>query len=208
MAYVTPITFVALSTLTAAQLNSIQTNITALWPYVAAGDLVYASSSTALSRLAKGTAGQVLKMNTEASAPEWNNSFIGAWIRRDSTQTIANGTITELSFSVEEQDTANMFDAGSPELLTIQKTGTYLIGGSVSFQSNAVGMRKVTLLSSGGGSLYFTTNAVDGDATIVNLCGYAKLTLADTLKLTVWQNSGGNLGVVVYPALWAVFIGA
>lgn len=38
---------------------------------VAAGDLFYASAAKVLSRLAKGAAGQVLKMNSGATAPEW-----------------------------------------------------------------------------------------------------------------------------------------
>lgn len=37
----------------------------------AAGDLFYASSATAISRLAKGTALQQLRMNAGADAPEW-----------------------------------------------------------------------------------------------------------------------------------------
>jgi len=74
MAYTTPITFVALSTLTAAQLNSIQSNISALWPYTAAGDIPYAASSSVLSALAKGTAGQALIMG--ASLPEWGATGI------------------------------------------------------------------------------------------------------------------------------------
>lgn len=35
------------------------------------GDIIYASSTTVLARLAKGTAGQVLTMNAGATAPEW-----------------------------------------------------------------------------------------------------------------------------------------
>lgn len=37
----------------------------------AAGDIQYKSSATALARLAKGTAGQVLAMNAGATAPQW-----------------------------------------------------------------------------------------------------------------------------------------
>lgn len=37
----------------------------------AQGDVIYASSSTAWTRLAKGTASQVLTMNAGATAPEW-----------------------------------------------------------------------------------------------------------------------------------------
>jgi hypothetical protein len=36
-----------------------------------AGDIVYASGATTLSKLAKGTAAQVLTMNSGATAPEW-----------------------------------------------------------------------------------------------------------------------------------------
>lgn len=37
----------------------------------AAGDLIYGLGSGLLARLAKGTAGQVLRMNASATAPEW-----------------------------------------------------------------------------------------------------------------------------------------
>jgi len=43
----------------------------------AAGDIMYASGSTAISKLAKGTAGQMLQMNSGASAPVWTNTIDG-----------------------------------------------------------------------------------------------------------------------------------
>jgi hypothetical protein len=39
-----------------------------------AGDIMYASSANTLARLAKGSASQVLQMNSGASAPEWATS--------------------------------------------------------------------------------------------------------------------------------------
>ena len=39
-----------------------------------AGDLIYATGANAVARLAKGTARQVLAMNSGATAPEWQNS--------------------------------------------------------------------------------------------------------------------------------------
>ena len=39
----------------------------------AQGDILYASSSSAFARLAKGTAGQLLRINSGATAPEWAN---------------------------------------------------------------------------------------------------------------------------------------
>ena len=39
----------------------------------AQGDILYASGANTLARLAKGTAGKVLKMNSGATAPEWGS---------------------------------------------------------------------------------------------------------------------------------------
>ena len=41
-----------------------------------AGDTLYATSSTAMTRLAKGTAGQVFQMNTGATAPIWGGGVV------------------------------------------------------------------------------------------------------------------------------------
>jgi len=43
-----------------------------------AGDLLYATGATTLAKLAKGTAGQTLKMNSGATAPEWGAGGGGA----------------------------------------------------------------------------------------------------------------------------------
>ena len=42
-----------------------------------AGDTMYASGGTTISKLAKGTAGQMLQMNSGASAPVWTNTIDG-----------------------------------------------------------------------------------------------------------------------------------
>ena len=41
------------------------------------GDIMYASGATTISKLAKGTAGQTLQMNADATAPEWTNTIDG-----------------------------------------------------------------------------------------------------------------------------------
>jgi len=51
-----------------------QSAVQALVSGQTAGDIFYASSATSLARKAKGTAGQVLKMNSGATAPEWGNA--------------------------------------------------------------------------------------------------------------------------------------
>jgi len=42
-----------------------------------AGDTMYASGGTTISKLAKGTAGQMLQMNSGATAPVWTNTIDG-----------------------------------------------------------------------------------------------------------------------------------
>jgi hypothetical protein len=51
--------------------SSVDTTVKALNPGTTSGDIDYYTSSTAKARLAKGTAGQVLQMNSGATAPEW-----------------------------------------------------------------------------------------------------------------------------------------
>ena len=75
----------------------------------AAGDLVYASSTTQLSRLGIGTAGKVLQVNSGASAPEWTAAITGVTsihatdliIGEDSETAIDFGTINEIDFKVD-----------------------------------------------------------------------------------------------------------
>ena len=50
------------------------------------GDVIYANGTDSWTRLAKGTAGQVLKMNSGATAPEWGTDT--------NTNVLAGGTIT------------------------------------------------------------------------------------------------------------------
>lgn len=73
MAYTTPITFVALQTLTAAQLNGIQANISSGWPYTTAGDIAYATSATAKTRLGIGATGQALVVI--GAVPTWKDIY-------------------------------------------------------------------------------------------------------------------------------------
>jgi len=38
---------------------------------------MYATGATTISKLSKGTGGQIMKMNSGASAPEWSNELDG-----------------------------------------------------------------------------------------------------------------------------------
>jgi hypothetical protein len=51
--------------------SSVDTTVKALSPGTTAGDIDYYTTSTAKARVAIGTAGQVLQVNSGATAPEW-----------------------------------------------------------------------------------------------------------------------------------------
>ena len=53
---------------------------------VVQGDIIYGTGTDTWDRLAKGTAAQVLKMNTAANAPEWGN-LSSDWVLLNSSVT-------------------------------------------------------------------------------------------------------------------------
>jgi hypothetical protein len=62
-----------------------------------AGDMFYASSATTLARKAKGTAGQVLKMNSGATAPEWGTPKISDSFFVDAALSLSQTSWTDIA---------------------------------------------------------------------------------------------------------------
>jgi len=101
----------------------------------AAGDIIYASSTTQLSRLGIGTAGKILQVNSGASAPEWTAALTGVTsihatdliIGEDSQTAIDFGTPNEIDFKVDNAnrltlttgalfpETTNQIDLGASD---------------------------------------------------------------------------------------------
>lgn len=71
MAFNNTFTAVVGATYTAAQYNTyVRDNLTAVWVYTTAGDIVYATSATALARLGKPSIDSVLSMGN-SGVPSW-----------------------------------------------------------------------------------------------------------------------------------------
>ena len=84
------------------------------------GDIIYRGSAD-FQRLAKGTAGQFLAMNSGATAPEWNSGPIKAW---GNINTLASsGTYTRTLTTVTVTLTAHGMTTGQYALLDFT-TGT------------------------------------------------------------------------------------
>jgi hypothetical protein len=77
--------------------SSIDTSVKALSPGTTAGDVDYYTTSTAKARLAIGTAGQLLRVNSGATAPEWFTQTSGGMTLINTGGTTLTGTTVTIS---------------------------------------------------------------------------------------------------------------
>ena len=96
-------------------------------PMTTTGDTIYSSSGSTPARLGIGTAGQVLQVNSGATAPEWATPASGGGMTLLSTTALTGASITLSSIS------------GSYTNLYLLLKGVYLAtaGGNCSMQFNA-----------------------------------------------------------------------
>ena len=173
----------------------------------AAGDIIYATANDTVARLALGTAGQVLKVNSGATAPEWaaaaGGGFVGNSNYRSTTQTISNNTTTVLLFDAEYFDTDGYHSTSTnTSRITIPtgKDGKYLICSVVNYDGNSTGSRQVQV------KLNNTTviSLVEANNAGSRGVGLAQsfiwdLVAGDYIETITFQNSGGNLNVLATP---------
>jgi len=102
--------------------SSADTTVKALNPGTTAGDIDYYTSSTAKARIAIGTAGQVLQVNSGATAPEW-------------AAPAAGGGLTLISTSIPSGATAVDFTSISSDykMLMVTWTGLYASSNNTNF---------------------------------------------------------------------------
>lgn len=84
-------------------MNALRDNLLSLFPYTAQGAIGYRGAAASLEELAIGTAGQGLRTNNAANAPEWGNIVldnqeltVADWTSTNvaAYQTVPNSTIT------------------------------------------------------------------------------------------------------------------
>lgn len=123
----------------------------------AAGDMLYASSTTAWTRLGKGTAAQVLTMNAGATAPEWQTPAGGgnpgwdfvSYTTASSASSITVSSLdldTDLCYKVVVQFLGNSsgvfgvkFNNDTSTTMYAVRTGTTFGGSAINGSSSASG---------------------------------------------------------------------
>lgn len=153
------------------------------------------------------TAGAVLTasdLNALGTAINFWASPPRASITKSANQSIANNTLTLITWDVEVYDTDTMHDNVTNNSRLICKTaGYYAITGAVQFSTNGTGNRITQIRqnaagSSTGGTLLYdlTYSANSGNATTVVIPGFTvALAVNDYIEAFGQQTSGGALNV-------------
>jgi len=132
----------------------------------------------------------------------WLGTRKGFKIRRVAVQSITTATTTAVSFDTEDSDT-DAFGAVPSTTYTVPTglDGLYAITANVVFAA-AAGTTPFMRVIAGGVSHDFaiTTAVSDGSGSII-----VPLVATNTIALSVFQNSGGNVNVTA--TLWANFVG-
>jgi hypothetical protein len=127
-------------------------------PMTTTGDTIYSSSGSTPTRLGIGTAGQVLQVNSGATAPEWatpagGSTFVGAEAYTTSNTSLSNGTYTAILWNSENYDTDGFHSTSTnTSRMTIPagKAGKYIITASwASSSPSTSGQRLIQIRKNG-----------------------------------------------------------
>jgi len=178
--------------------TAIDTTTKNLNPSTTAGDIEYRSSTANVNtRLAIGTAGQILKVNSGATAPEWGSAypnFVGCSLYSTAGQSISTSTLTAVTFANEHIDTDSFHSTvTNTDRITIPsgKDGKYFIYGQVRYDTNSTGRRVAYI------QLNNTTDLAVGEdtpgastKTTVKTSIIYSLVAGDYVRLNTFQTQG------------------
>lgn len=179
MPFVTPYEFTALELLTAAKMNAIQDNISALWPYTTEGDLPYAASGSVLARLGIGAEYQNLKV--VSGLPAWADTFQRCIVYKSSDQTISDATPATVVWEAEGSDLQGWHSPSvNPSRITVIETGYYIPFVTLYFNRS----------SGGSGNFHITSRIQLNGTDTAN-----KITIPETVDLNSKLLSYGGMSV-------------
>jgi hypothetical protein len=126
-------------------------------PMTTTGDTIYSSSGSTPARLGIGTAGQFLKVNAGATAPEWATlstapTFVGCRAYASNDQNVANSTNVIIGFNNENFDSNSFHDnSTNNSRMTIPAGygGKYQVFANLAYNGNTSGNRVVDILLNG-----------------------------------------------------------
>lgn len=178
----------------------------------AIGDLLYASTTTALSKRTVGSTGQLLWV--ASGLPAWANPYMssmthqGCRLTHSANQSIANSTFTTLTFDTESYDDGGYHSSGAATRITIPagRGGKYVVFASGYFASGGGNQRFIRILLNGSSNVLSAQVGVSGSITFAStVAGILLLAVGDYIEAQVFQDSGGALNVTANSAFSPLF---
>lgn len=144
---------------------------------LAAGDILYATGADTLVKLAKGTASQILRMNTGATAPEWNTPSD----KSDVTRSINAQTGTTYTFVLGDAGKWCTFSNAAAITVTVPPNSSVAFPVGTQIDCSQPGAGQVTFAQGSG----VTINSKSGDKKLTGQYSAATLlkTATDTWLL-------------------------
>jgi hypothetical protein len=136
-------------------------------PMTTTGDVIYSSSGSTPARLGIGTAGQVLTVNSGATAPEWAtpaSTTLPAFSAYGSAnQTPTVNVWTKVTMNTEVFDTASNFDTTDSRFLPTT-AGYYQINGTLNMETSSSGAQLFAIYKNGTLDKYLSQQILSGES--------------------------------------------
>ena len=169
--------------------------------------MVFASAAARTSAIASPQEGMISYLkDTNAteyySGSAWvalgasSSSFVGCFVYGTSNPSIANNTLTTISFGAELFDSDGFHsNTTNNSRITIPagKAGKYLITGANIFLTNSTGIRSIRFYKNGSLIYFYNMEAATSANTIMNVSYLADLAVNDYVEMIAYQTSGGAL---------------
>ena len=172
-----------------------------------AGDTLY--YNPAPTRLAKGTAAQVLTMNAGATAPEWATAAAGGFspgcrVWRTGDQSISNASFTKVGYNAENSsgsvnwDTDGDFDTTNNRFVVgTGDAGIYLATANIYWQNpNNGSVVRCNIRVSGNANTQTYHDANDALTKTTTCTALFNLTVGQYLEVYTYQNTGTTETIV------------
>jgi hypothetical protein len=123
--------------------------------------------------------------------------FAGACaVSRTTSFTVANGADTVVSWSSANYDNNSMFSAGTPNRITVNTAGIYLVTATFAWPSNSTGERIGWIQLNGTNATRWGNRrggAWSSGPTEFSITAQINCVAGDYIQAGVYQSSGGNL---------------
>jgi len=119
----------------------------------------------------------------------------GARVYRSSNQLIPNNTYTKVSFTNETYDTDNCFDADTPDRLTCNTAGKYIIVANIRWAGLPGGLRAIQIQKNGENIVKSKLQPNDVNTMFHVVATIIDLEVGDYIECGVLQDRGGSLNI-------------